>query len=192
LRVWRVGFQPHPRRREPAERWGFPATGVNGRPSWLRIPRGIVLPWLEGEQLWQLKVRTSHDEPKYLAVAGGRPGLYGIETLTPVEPAVVAEGEFDVLLIWQEVGDLASVVSLGSASRRPTARVLAQLARCSRLLLAADADMDGDQAAERLANLLAPGCSRRLRPPRGKDVTDFWRLGGDVRKWVTAGLELDE
>jgi hypothetical protein len=51
LRAWRIGFQPEERRRDSAERWGFPAQ-ADGRPGWVRIPRGIVIPWLLDGQLW--------------------------------------------------------------------------------------------------------------------------------------------
>ena len=37
--------------------------------------------------------------------------------LVTSEPAILAEGEFDTLLLWQEVGDLVGVATLGSCSR---------------------------------------------------------------------------
>jgi DNA primase len=191
LRAWRVGFQPDPGRREPAERWGFPATDANGKPVWLRIPRGIVLPWLDDDQLWQLKVRTSQPRLKYLAISGGHPCLYGADTLVPGELAILAEGEFDAQLLWQEAGDLVGVASLGSASRWPTPHALRYLAACSGLLLATDADDEGDQGADRLA-LVLPGRTWRLRPPLGKDATEYRRLGGNVRDWVRFELRRGE
>ena len=33
LRAWRVGFQPEEGRRDPAERWGFPARNPTGQPA---------------------------------------------------------------------------------------------------------------------------------------------------------------
>ena len=33
------------------------------------------------------------------------------------EPAILAEGEFDALLVWQEAGDLVGVATLGSCNR---------------------------------------------------------------------------
>jgi hypothetical protein len=188
LRAWRVGFQPNPGRRDPAERWGFPATDANGKAAWVRIPCGIVLPWLEDDRLWQIKVRTSHPMLRYLAVSGGHPCLYGAQTLEPGEPAVLAEGELDIQLVWQEAGDLVGVATLGSASHWPTPHALRYLAACSRLLVAADADAEGDQDTEKLARLV-PGRSRRVRPPLGKDATRFWRLGGNVRDWVQFELQ---
>jgi hypothetical protein len=42
---------------------------VSGQPAWLRSPRGGVLPWLLDGQLWQLKMRTNREQPKYLAIS---------------------------------------------------------------------------------------------------------------------------
>src|SRR5262252_3350992 len=114
LRVWQIGFQPQEGRRDPAERWGFPARTASGQPAWVRIPRGIVLPWLLDGQLWQLKVRTNRQQPKYLAISGGHPCLFGADTLVPGEPAILVEGEFDAMLLWQEAGDLVGITTLGS------------------------------------------------------------------------------
>jgi hypothetical protein len=103
LRAWRVGFQTEERRYEPAKRWG-----IDGKDVWL--PRGIVLPWLTHTAVWQLKVRTNARDPKerYKAVRGGHPLLYGMATLVPDEPAVMAEGEFDCILLWQYLKDRAA------------------------------------------------------------------------------------
>jgi DNA primase len=182
LRSWQVGFQPEEGRRDPAEQWGFPARGATGQPAQVRIPRGIVLPWLLDDQLWQLKIRTNRQQPKYLAISGGHPCLFGADTLVPGEPAILAEGEFDALLLWQEVGDLVGVATLGSCSKSLGVRALRYLLACPRLLVAYDVDADGERGAERLAQL-SPRM-HRIRPPVGKDVTAFWQAGGRVRDWV--------
>lgn len=182
LQTWRIGFQPEENRRDPAECWGFPAQGPRGRPALLRIPRGIVIPWLLDRQLWQLKIRTNRQEPKYLAISGGHPCLYGADTLLAGEAAILPEGEFDALLLWQEVGDLIGVATLGSCNRRLSPGALRYLLACSHVLLPYDADEEGEKGAQRLCQLLPR--ARRTRTPLGKDVTKFWQLGGCVRDWV--------
>ena len=72
---------------------GFPARTASGQPAWVRIPRGIVLPWLLDGELWQLKVRTNRQHPKYLAISGGHPCLFGAHTLVPSELAILAKVE---------------------------------------------------------------------------------------------------
>src|SRR5919202_2234848 len=169
-------------RRDPAERWGFPARTASGRPAWVRIPRGNVLPWLLDGQLRQLKVRTNRENPKYLAISGGHPCLFGADTLVVGEPAILAEGEFDALLLWQEGGDLVGIATLGSCNRGLSAKALRYLLGCPRLLVAYDVDAEGDKGAERLGRL-SPRM-RRIRLPTGKDVTACWQAGGRVRDWV--------
>jgi DNA primase len=182
LHAWRIGFQPEEGRRDPAEPWGFPGCDANGRPAYVRIPRGIVLPWLLDGQLWQLKVRTNREQPKYLAISGGHPCLFGAETLVPGDLAILVEGEFDALLLWQEAGDLVGVATLGGCGKRVGVRALRYLLGCPRLLVAYDTDAEGEKGAERLGQL-SPRM-QRIRPPMGKDVTAFWQAGGQVRDWV--------
>jgi hypothetical protein len=93
----------------------------------VHILRGIVIPWLLDGQLWQLKIRTNRQQPKYLAISGGHPCLFGADTLVVGEPAILAEGEFDAMLLWQEVGDLIGVATLGSCNRGVSARALRDL-----------------------------------------------------------------
>ena len=76
-----------------------------------------MIPWLLDGELWQLEIRTNREQPEYLATSGGHPCLFGADTLVPGEPAILAEGEFDTLLLWQEVGDLVGVATLGSCNR---------------------------------------------------------------------------
>jgi len=182
LRVWRVGFQPEESRHDPAEQWGFPNRGASGKPGWVRIARGIVLPWLLDGQLWQVKIRTNRQQPKYLAISGGHPCLFGADTLVPGEAAILTEGEFDALLLWQEAGDLVGVATLGSCNRGVSPKALRYLLGCPRLLVAYDVDAEGERGAERLGQL-SPRM-RRIRPPMGKDVTALWQAGGQVRDWV--------
>jgi len=86
------------------------------------------------------------------------------------------------MLLWQEVGDVVGIATLGSCNRGLSARALRYLVGCPRLLVAYDVDAEGDKGAERLGQV-SPRM-RRIRPPVGKDVTAFWQAGGQVRDWV--------
>ena len=98
------------------------------------------------------------------------------------EPAILAEGEFDALLLWRDVGDLVGVATLGSCNRGLSGRALRYLLGCPRLLVAYDVDAEGEKGDERLRQL-SPRM-RRIRPPVGEDVTALWKVGGRVRDWV--------
>jgi len=149
----------------------------------LFVPRGIVIPWMAGGQIQQLKVRRADPrESKYVAVKGGHPLLFGAETLAGHRVAVLAEGEFDAMLIHQEAGDLVGVATLGSCSRRLSGRALGYLLTVKRILVAYDLDADGVIGAEKLLGMSRR--MRRIRPPLGMDVTEFWQRGGSVREWL--------
>ena len=55
---------------------------------------------------------------------GPRPAI-----IEPGKPLVIVEGEFDALVLGQTLGDLAAVVTLGSASSQPEAATLVEAAR---------------------------------------------------------------
>lgn len=186
LRLWRVGFHDADRR-EPAGQWGLPDFDEEGRTATVWLPRGIVLPWLTGVTAWQLKIRRATDDPKYWSIQGGHPLLYGADTLVPGQPAVMCEGEIDTLLLWQAAYDRTAVVSLGSASRRPTRRAALLLAQAVPLLIAYDADDEGERGSERLQQL-APRV-HRIRPPAGKDVGEFVESGGRPKAWIAYELK---
>ena len=185
LQAWRVGFHDADRHEQPGD-WGLPELDDRGKPSRVWLPRGIVLPWFVGERLWLVKARRATEDPKYWAIRGGHPLLYGADTLVPGQPAVMFEGEFDTLLAWQAVQDRTATVSLGSASRRPTRRAALLLAQADPLLAAYDLDEEGERGTERLRQL-APRV-RRIRPPVGKDVGEFIAAGGRPRAWITYEL----
>lgn len=131
-----------------------------------------------------LTVEGAHNgqHPKYLAISGGHPCLFGADTLVAGKPAILAERECDTLLLWQEAGHLVGVATLGRCNRGVSARALRYVLGGPRLLVACDVDADGDKSAERLRQL-SPR-RHRIRPPVGKDVTAFWQAGGRVRDWV--------
>src|SRR5207245_8238945 len=114
----------------------------------------------------------NRQQPKYLAIGGGHPCLFGADTLVAGEPAILTEGEFDALLVWQEVGDLIGVATLGSCSRGVSPKALRYLLGCPRLLVAYDVDAEGEKGAERVGQL-SPRMPR-IRPAVGQDVTALW------------------
>ena len=185
LRTWHVGFLDADRFESPAD-WGLPELGDNGKSNRVWLPRGVTLPWYVGNCLWMVKVRRATDDPKYWAIRGGHPLLYGADTLVPDAPAVMFEGELDTLVGWQAVFDRTATISLGSASRRPTHRAALLLSQADPLLAAYDVDVEGERGVDRLQQL-APRI-RRIRPPEGKDVGQFVAAGGRARAWLTFEL----
>lgn len=142
---------------------------------------GIVIPWFEGGRLSLVKIRQPEGRrPKYAQAYADRPTLYpGTEAIRPGGTLIVVEGEFDAILLAQELGDLAIVVTLGSASSRPEGAAYLALLRCTRWFAAHDSDEAGDRAAGEW-----PARAVRVRPPTPhKDWTAGWTAGINLRLW---------
>jgi DNA primase len=162
---FQLGYNPNDRF-EPLEDWGLEPRYATEQSVF--IPAGVCIPWMVGDQVWKINFRRLGKTPKYLQVKGSRPGLFGAETLKDHDIAFLVEGEFDALLLEQEAGDLIGVATLGSASNR---------------------NLDGRW----LSYLSMGNLSRRLcwtKVPAGKDITEYWRKGGDLKKWITELLSM--
>jgi hypothetical protein len=179
IRAARLGYAPSVR-----------AVTKDGRPY---EATGIVIPWYAGGRLALVKVRQPEGRrPKYAEVYRDRArhsGIYpGIEAIRPGCPLIIVEGDFDELLLGQELGDLAAVVTLGSASIRPEPAILGRMLAASPWYIAMDNDPAGDKSAAAW-----PGTTRRARPPGSfKDWTEAKAGGVDLARWwrdVLAGVE---
>jgi DNA primase len=188
-----VGWNPHHLWDEPT-RWGFDG----GRQVWL--PRGLVVPWIIGDELWRLRVRRpkndlSENEATYYSPrlyptdrAGyvyDHEALYNADALRVDRPSIILEGEFDCLSVAQAVADLVTPVATGSVSGARRLRWITRLARCSTVLVAFDADRAGDRHAAYWLQVLPN--ARRWRP-FWEDANQMGRDGVDLRAWIMAGL----
>lgn len=175
LQHWRVGYHQ-----------------TNGMMAGLHVDRGIIIPCEVGDTIWYLKVRRPTDDPKYKKVVGSKIGLFGAETLGTHEMGVLCEGEFDCMLLHQEAGDLVGVATMGSAADPLQVSTWARyLLPVSRFLIAYDMDGKSERGAEALTALSAR--MRRIQVPKlqqnDKDLTDYWRSGGNLRDWITFEIE---
>ncbi len=166
-------------RYEARESWGL----APGKRLWL--PRGVVIPWWIGGELWRVNIRRPRGEPKYIQPTGGGPGLYGADSVKAGQPAMLLEGEISALTVQQHAGDLVAAVATGSTGGARRARWLAVLALAERVLVTFDADAAGDKAATYWLGVLPK--SRRWRP-LWSDTNDMARDGADIRGWVAAAV----
>ncbi|MFI5455496.1 MAG: hypothetical protein ACHRXM_08595 [Isosphaerales bacterium] len=87
-------------------------------------------------------------------------------------------------LLAQALGDLAAVVTLGSASARPEAAILGRMLAAAPWYVATDADEAGDRFASEW-----PARAIRVRPPDPfKDWTEAAVDGINLRRWWTDRL----
>src|SRR5262249_47587113 len=124
-------------------------------------------------------------ELRYYEAFRDRPGIYpSSSVIIPGAPLIIVEGQFDSLLLGQELAGLASVITLGSASIRPTGSTHLAMLAAPTWYLAHDADGGGESAAEGW-----PAHARRVRPPV-KDWTLARQVGVDLRRWWEFRLDL--
>ena len=187
LRHWRIGFNPS-----------------NRRIAGLYVERGIVIPCLVDDQVWYVKIRRPMGEPKYVQIKGSRPALFGADSLAQHDYAIITEGEFDAMLVWQicvndeyppgRKRDLVGVATLGSAGSRLDVETWARyLLPVARFLICYDADAAGVKGAG-LWNDLTSRARRVNVPtlrPNDKDLTDYHLAGGRIVDLVSFEIARD-
>lgn len=182
LRKWRIGYIPV-RKYEKAGDWGLDGDQVI-------IPRGILIPGIMGSDIWYLKVRRPLPKPyKYIQVRDSKPALYLVDTLPGKDAVIFCEGELDALLLWQEVNEIAGVVTLGSANESLSIATWGlHLLHTTRRFVAYDADHSGQVGMDKLAWMNPEILSIPIVRPADKDLTDYYMSGGSLRAWVEEAL----
>lgn len=189
----RLGWLPKDLYRDRAA-WGLPQElKPTGKRRMLWLPRGLVLPVLDASGApARIKFRRpdpGKDEPKYLYLPSEPKNTAPIIITGAASAWIVVESELDGLLLAQEAGDLVNVLALGSASLRPDAEAHARLEAAPFILVSLDADDAGDKAAWTWWTTHYPPEKVRVWPvPEGKDPTDAWRAGWDLRAWIEGAL----
>lgn len=152
----------------------------------VRLPSGILIPWIADGELWGIKVRLAGGNVKYMQASGGNlnGALYRATAcrskskdwggIQPKLPIMFVEGEFDALLIEHLAGDLCCPVTLGSAGGRLNPRWLALMLSATVCFIMTDSDQAGEKAAAYLMETV-PNPVRVQVPAPHKDVTDFWQ-----------------
>lgn len=188
-----VGWLPEDLYRDRTA-WGLPQEfKPNGKRRMLWLPHGLVLPVLDtAGRPARIKFRRPNpreNEPKYLYLPSEPKNTAPLVITGQAAAWIVVESELDGLLLAQEAGDLVNVLALGSASLRPDAEAHARLEAAPFILVALDADDAGDKAAWTWWTTHYPPEKIRVWPvPEGKDPTDAWRTGWDLRAWIEGGL----
>jgi DNA primase len=142
---------------------------------------GIVIPWMDRDRLAMVKIRRpAGSEPRYVEAFRDRPTIFPAPSVVrPGKPLVIVEGEFDTLLLGQELVNLVAVVTLGSASSRPDGSTHLAMLAAPNWYLAHDADGGGEKAASGW-----PDRARRVRPPVPfNDWTDAFKARIDLCRW---------
>ena len=174
---------------EPRATWGLPsALNDQGKEKKQWLPAGLVIPFLQGDKVQRLRIRRTDpgDGNRYIIVSGSSsaPMTWGNNK----GAAVIVESELDGLLLSQEAGDLCAVVALGSAQARPDTRTDALLKSAKTILISLDSDEAGTKAAWDFWPKQYGKKVKRWPCLKGKDPSEAWKNGLDLRQWIQAGL----
>ena len=161
----------------------------------------MVIPWFQRGRLALVKIRLPDEWREQSPSRAVRRSTWKPSATRPASSAIpaprhpprppagiVTEGEFDALCLGEALGELAAVVTLGSASARPAPGILGSMLAAVPWFIATDQDTAGEKAAAGW-----PASARRVRPPGSfKDWTEAKAGGVDLARWwqdILAGID---
>lgn len=178
------------------EDWGLnieELTDVQRERGGVRVPDGILIPWLVGGSLWKLAVKRPGQSPDYGQVVGSVDALYNVDAIQYDQPAMLVEGEIDCLSVQQEAFDLIACVATGSSAKGRAGRWIADLSLASIVLQSFDNDHAGDEGADYWLSVLKH--AKRWTTGFANDPNEMLQNsnaghGMSVRQWVQQGLNM--
>ena len=169
--------------------WGLPPElRDDGKAKKLFIPAGLLIP---GPDRLRIRRMEPGEFGKYFVLpgSGNRPLVIGAEHPAESTGAVIVESELDALLLAQEITGPVLIIATGSTSNGPDAAMVADLNRRPFVLVALDSDKAGGKAAWEKWMSTIPNASRApILAAWGKDHTDAFLAGHDLREWFAAEL----
>jgi DNA primase len=153
---------------------------------------GVVIAWA-GARLIKVRRRPGPDTskyPKYLELYRSPPPCPPIYfphySPRPGATIIITEGEFDCMLIWQELMGRIPVFTVGSSGEPIPAEAIERLSVAGRIYIGTDGDKAGDKAARKWAEAFPAAV--RVRPPAPyTDWTDSYLGGVDLKEfWCEA------
>lgn len=133
----------------------------------------ILLPRIVGDKIVAVKLRSITHKAFAQIKGMDSKALYNVETINPLEPVFVTEGEYDTAIM-EQAGFCA--VSIPNATTRLTPEWKMRLKEAQYVVLAGDNDgKAGSEAMNRLREELGENAYLLLWPDGCKDANDFFR-----------------
>ena len=153
--------------------------------DFIKLPSGIVIPYADEDGIHRVRIRCFNGKPRYYIVKGSSsmPMLIGGGD----GAVILVESELDAFLLHQECEDIASVIAMGSASKRPDIRTHQFLNESQLILVSLDTDDAGAKQYWQWWRRYFPN-AKRWPVINGKDPGEAVKNGLDLRNWVTAGI----
>ena len=92
------------------------------------------------------------------------------------------------MLFEQEAGDLVTVLAMGNAQAKPDRITHGLLTAAAVILISLDTDDPGAKASWQFWPEIYGKKARRWPSIKGKDASDAWANGLDLRSWIVAGI----
>jgi len=173
--------------------WGLPEElKENGMPRKLWLPKGLVIPTIESNNVLRIKIRRSNYQegdkhPKYVAISGSMNGL-NLIGFAQQNTMIVVESELDAYAIDFVARDLVCTVGVGSNIKNPD-NVTDRLAKNMKTLLICH-DVDGAAGLKMLNKWQKLYKQAQACPtPIGKDIGEAIEQGLDLRSWINSKIE---
>ncbi len=168
------------------ESWGLESVlKDNGKPKKLWLPRGLILPTQSNGMRVRIRIRRPTPEvgPKYYALPGSTfPPLH----IGAGSVGLIVESELDGILVRQEAPQGVFIIALGSAQAKPDKVSHETLQQAEHILVALDADQAGAKASLWWLNQYSQAI--RWPCPAGKDPSEAFQAGVDLRTWIMTGI----
>lgn len=153
----------------------------------VKIPQGITIPAVANGQCWYVKIRSlpNADGPRYSCVPGSRANaVFGADDVIGKPFTIISEGEFNAMILDQEIGHLIPICSLGSASNKLDVLTWGRYFLAQKYVMCLfDNDPAGEKGFVNMSEFLGDRAKRLPMPGKG-DVNDFYLAGGDIWGWL--------
>lgn len=201
VRRYHIGYLPaestkYPGRYRARSALGLaPYIGDDGKEhAKIFIPRGIVIPTFAADgRVFNLRIRRHKEDlteraPKYMELAGSckAPLLLRSSRPAPLAAYFVTEAELDAMLIHYVTGGVVGALAVRTNRGKPDAAAHARFCDAVRVCIALDYDAAGAAGVEFWEHTYPT--SLRWPTPEGKDPGDAYKLGVNIRDWVSAAL----
>lgn len=176
------------------ESWGITPTEEKGaKKTNVWVPEGLIIPYFVDGKPVRLRIRQENpiSDDRYILVKGSSTGYldhkaHAVDFPNTDLPVVLCESELDGWLLHQEIGNLATVVSIGNAQARPDQASHETLEK-AQVITILDNDAAG-AAEQKWWSKTYPGCSNWFMPV-GKDPGEAYAFI-NIREWFTKKLGL--
>lgn len=159
----------------------------------VKIQQGITIPAINNGKCWYIKIRSlpNAEWPRYLCVSGSKTNaVFGGDDVIGKSYTVISEGEFNAMILDQEVGHVMPICSLGSASNKLDVLTWGRYFLAQKYVMCLfDSDPAGEKGYLNMKDFLGDR-ARRLPMPGNGDINDFYIAGGDIWAWLEPQWEV--